>query len=156
VKAAGFAGVLAVLAWASWSALDSSSSGRPETVTLATVRPAAMPSAPAPSLALAAPVALTPPVVKESPAGIVHETSVRQPGQMPLVQSSPLIATQPAIRPAVALPPGARAEDVEVSPSGMVTVLRSPVGTATPSNANGPSYGAAATPDRPVTLLRSP
>jgi hypothetical protein len=151
------AALVAVLAWVGWSALDSDFD-RPDAG-----QPAADvtrdPSALAPSLARALPadlVAPVAPVVKESPPISVRDTPMPQPGQMPFSRSSAVIPMQPAIGPAVALPPGVRVEDVKVSLAGMVTVLRSPVGTAIPSDSSGPGYGAAATPSRPVTLLRSP
>jgi hypothetical protein len=115
------------------------------------------PSALAPSLARvvpAAPILPASPVIEEAPHR-VKEATLPQQGQMAFSQSSGGVPALAAIRPAVDLPPGVRAEDVEISPTGMVTVLRSPIGPATPSDSGIPGYGATATPDRPVTLLRS-
>ena len=151
------AALVTVLVWVGWSALDSDLDRPVAGQHVADVT--RDPSALAPSLARALPadtVAPVVPVVKESPPITVRDTPLPQPGQMPYSQSSAVIPTQSAIRPAVALPPGVRVEDVEVSPSGMVTVLRSPAGTTIPSDSSGPGFGATATPSRPVTLLRSP
>lgn len=79
-----------------------------------------------------------------------------RPRIAPVVQpreATSSVPATPAPLPAaasVALPPGVTAQDVAISPTGMVAVLRRAPTTAAPPD-DGPGYGAAAVPGRPVT-----
>lgn len=145
--------LLAVLAWAGWSALGADEStvavGSPATAAPAPTRPAETTPALSRDVVPAAKPAVAQAADQPRPIGralpVVPDGFALEHGQLVAVRAPTVATAVPIAPPAVTLPAGVRPEDARVSPTGIVAVMHT---GAMPSDA-------APNPPRPAAATNS-